>query len=230
MRDFRLTTTERNQVFEKAKELEFDPIATFEWGDAKEAGRFLSVLRCKGTGYYFQFGRYSDSSGLIHYDAEWFPAVGGKVAASFRDRKNDQFVAAWYWLQVMRKERDTPDLWALAAREHELISGEATDGDRGFSADERQRLSERLLLLEQEILKLGPATDDQRGLVRESIDAADKAADRLTRRDWKNLFVGTLFRIIGDLALDPTKFHRLAHLASIYIGPFVANIKDLLTS
>jgi hypothetical protein len=78
---------------------------------------------------------------------------------------------------AVKREHETPDLWAELSRERELIGGEAVDGDRPFTADEKRLLAERLDLLQRQIIQIANPDASQTAALENAIVALKNAAE-----------------------------------------------------
>jgi hypothetical protein len=76
--------------------------------------------------------------------ARWDPADSKGDRAARCINEDEVFARIQLWLKRVKREHETPDLWAALAQERELISGVAVDGDEGFTAAEQRLVHERL--------------------------------------------------------------------------------------
>ncbi len=226
LKKYRLPVTYKNLVVKEMHGLRLDP-QSFDWTEyVGQFGEGEEIVH-RPTGFRFRYRLSSVHSTLW---SEWDPAVGG---GSEREggAKSDFDLAEQIksWLQIVKREYEAPDLWAAVRGESELITGGIVEGDEYFSKDEQRRLGERIDQLETQVNALAPqATQEQRLHVQITLRHAKDASKRVSRIDWKSIFVGKLFDIIIALGLDPQKAQQLLHFATLYIGPFVSRVKGLL--
>jgi hypothetical protein len=115
------------------------------------------------------------------------------------------------WLQVLKNDLDTPDLWAELQRDAELLGvgfNKVTD-NTPFTADEQKEIAARL----QELAK---SARDTYSLSQEQIRALDAKMDylitasgRLGRKDWLTVYIGAILSFILGAALPSESVHGL---------------------
>jgi len=229
MIDIRLTREERNKLFDHAQRFHLD-LTDFEWSESHERYNEYIQLRHRPTGYAFRFGAY-DHDHSITYSSDWSPAINGRVSTTF-SRRSDQLDLACQWLIEVKREHETPDLWAqLRAETAFLTEAAGADGTRPFTKQEQKLIGQRIDALEVKIVAvLGPApTPAQLSAVHESLDELKKSAERLTRKDWRLLVLGTITQIIVTLGLEPTKTREILHYFATHLGSFISKVHHLLS-
>jgi hypothetical protein len=226
--DYRLTKKEGNALFKYAESIGLRP-SEFALSDETVLSVTASVLSHLPTGHYFKFGIYRARTGGIVSQATWSPIIDGRVRKQHTHRI-EQLEFAGRWLNVVKEEYETVDLWKAAAQEAALVSGGPIDeGDRPFTREEQKVLAERLTQLEKKIIALAQPTPQQQAHLSETIQHAKDATTRTSRIDWKSLFVGKLLDIIVTLGLDPTKAQQVFHYATLYVGPLVSKAIGFLS-
>ena len=102
------------------------------------------------------------------------------------------------WADEVKRDVDTPDLWADLERDGEILTGARfVDVDNTpFTLDEQAEIAVRLL----EIIEFAKTTyalsSAQVVELEAKFDAAKTAAGRIGRKDWLLLFFGVMFTVI----------------------------------
>ncbi len=191
--DVTLRVTERNNVLQLIESSGFDP-ADFEWSQADQTARQgrlshifrVSVLTHKRSGYYIVFGGISTTMS---------PGINQKVEAH-------EDMGQWglkqsycgYWLQELRKEVETPDLWASVGQERALANAAASEGvdNKPFTPVERQIISASLKEIKARLLSMQQFDSRQAAIIDNQFKYLDEAGQRMGRKDWLMLSVGTM--------------------------------------
>ncbi len=220
---FQVRRVLKNQVFEMIERRNLQP-AEFMWEPIDDKGNGERLLH-RPTGFYFTFEVSSEK-----FWSTWRPPFSNAERSDVLSGESQQLQVVDRWLGLIQADVEAPDLWGAVARESELMSDDAAEGNRFFTASEQRLLAGRIAQLERQIEALAPnTTPDEKIHVHESLGHAKDAATRLTRKDWKALFVGKLVDIIIRLALEPRKAQALLHFATMYIGPLLARAQELLS-
>jgi hypothetical protein len=108
------------------------------------------------------------------------------------------------WLQEVKRDLETPDLWAELRREVHLLgvgSNEVTENTL-FTQDEQNQIAAQLQGLAKHVSDASSLSEAQMQILNEKVDYLIDASRRLGRKDYLNLFNGV---ILGYLlsALPP---------------------------
>jgi hypothetical protein len=226
MTDYRIPKTVKNRVLTMVQAIGLDP-NDFEWSDASDSvdRTITSRITHRPTGYMFRFA-IASVMGDVMVGAEWTPMNGeGKTFEAQVGNLDDQVAACKGWLRIVKGEHEAEDLWAAFSREAQIISGEPADGEQGFTDDER-----RLLLTGLEQIRLFVVTHADVDHVHESqinvtFQMCAAASERLTKREWKSLFVGALFSLLVNLSTNTDVIHTVFQLAATYILPVLGRLQ-----
>jgi hypothetical protein len=226
---YRLPVSFQNRVVEAMGQLGLDGPPAFEWTDytpgiTVQGERIVHVP----TRSHFQYYVPVASTSIW---CEWAPATGNGTQRQGHVTGDAALVEQIKeWLRVVKREYEAPNLWEALRGESALITDAAVEGELYFTPDEQRRLAERIDQLEVQIKALAPqATQEQRVHVHVTLQHAKDAATRVSRIDWKSIFVGKLLDIVVTLGLEPQKAQQLLHFATLYIAPFVSHVKGLLS-
>jgi hypothetical protein len=109
------------------------------------------------------------------------------------------------WLEEVKHDLETPDLWAELRRETELLgdtSNEATENTR-FTAEEQKEIVRRLRELEEQARNRYSLSAEQMKVLDAKINYLIQAVGRLGRTDWRGLFISVLLSFILASAFPP---------------------------
>jgi hypothetical protein len=201
----------RNQIFEAIKAAGLDPREfDLEVHDGKvriksklstscfviggEAGHYVGH-RTVGDGPYFRFEVYS-----------WDPVI-------------DRF---GLWIREVKDDLATLDLWAELRREIELFGANSEDfaDNAPFSPGEQKEIAARLQELAGDVRRAASLSEAQTRLLEAKLDYLAKAAGRLGRIDWRNVFVAAIVSFILAAALPPESARALIFGFLRVIGHF----------
>lgn len=111
----------------------------------------------------------------------------------------------------VQREYLEPDMWELSASDKKLVAGDIDDIDNSFfSVDEKSQI--------ERCRKIGtieyPKSDkthspDQIAFIDSRLKHLEDAANRLGRKDWITLAMGTLANIVVGVALAPEAVREL---------------------
>ena len=109
------------------------------------------------------------------------------------------------WLQEVKRDLETPDLWAELRREVHLLgvgSNEVTDNTL-FTQDEQKQIAEQLRGLAKHVSDASSLSEAQKQILNEKIDYLADSSRRLGRKDWLNIFIGVTLGYLLSTALPP---------------------------
>jgi hypothetical protein len=109
------------------------------------------------------------------------------------------------WLQFVKLDLDTPDLWAELQREGELLiagSNEVTE-NTPFTPEEQKEILGRLDELANYVRKTPSLSRAQMQALDEKLEYLVEASGRLGRKDWLNAFIGVTLAFMLSAALAP---------------------------
>lgn len=213
--DATLTKTQKNQVLKVI--LEYGPSpGDFQWTE-KEQEEYadlscypykVSVLTHRPTGYYCVFGAHSVTT---------CPGITRKVEGyRHEDRWENKERACCRWLIDVKREVDTPDLWATIGQEKSLpaAASSATIDNNLFTASEQILIAAKLDEIKGYLLEGEQFDTGQAETIAREFAYLKESSGRLGRKDWLNNLLGGLFGLAVGLALDPEKAKGLLRLAA----------------
>jgi len=115
------------------------------------------------------------------------------------------------WLQGVKRDLETPDLWAELRREVHLLgvgSNEATENTL-FTQDEQKQIAEGLRGLAKQVSDASSLSEVQKQILNEKIDYLVDCSRRLGRKDWLNTFIGVILGYLLSTALPPDVAHGI---------------------
>jgi len=184
----------KNQMFEAIQGVGLDP-RDFEFEDSNAEVR----LKHKWSTSYFIIG--GDAG---HY-------VGRAVVGDASDWPYELYY--WEtlmsristWLNEVKLDLATPDLWAELRGEAELLAGASggANGNAPFTLEEQKDIERRLREVEAHVRRTSTLPETEMEILKAKIDYLVDAAGRLGRIDWRNVFVGAIVGYILTAALPP---------------------------
>jgi hypothetical protein len=109
------------------------------------------------------------------------------------------------WLEDVKRDLETPDLWAALQRETQLlgvISGDITE-NTPFTPDEQSEIAARLQALAEHARRTYSLSAAQMRTLDEKLDYLADAARRLGRKDWLNVCAGAILGYVLTASLPP---------------------------
>lgn len=205
--------SQKNKIFEFVQESGFDP-NDFKWNTAEITlyatgfgiNYLVSQLACKNTNFNFTF------SNNLHY---WYPSYSPAervLKMNFTNPLDEQemFMNVYIWLQSLKREIETPDLWAQF-KQYQITSEVLEDEENPNSQFTEEQLSRVTYGIEQirtYLLKEYQREAETR-LINEKLDYLIDSAKKQGRIDWKNIFVSTIISIGTSLTLSPEQFNHV---------------------
>lgn len=187
-----LLKSQSNEVYLALVEAGWD-ISVFEWAEVKSPNYSKSNLTSaklehKSSKFYFIF----DNHGQF-----WCEHSPDNEVIKFRGdcgTWSNQISRFKIWLDYLSREVNVPDLWEELPSDSKLIetTSEETDNSK-FTAEEKKEIRNGLEEIKQYLIdahKLDPELID--GQLKYLADSAN----RLGRKDWKNILISTIFSII----------------------------------
>jgi hypothetical protein len=107
------------------------------------------------------------------------------------------------WLQFVKLDLDTPDLWADLRRETKLLGAgvdEVTE-NTPFTPDEQKQIAVRLDELAKSVSRMHSLSTAQTQALDAKVDYLVDASRRLGRKDWLFAFIGAIFGYTLAVAL-----------------------------
>ena len=215
-----LLPSQANDVLSAVRYADFDP-ADFAWDD-----RGVEEVRLthKPTGYYFDF-----FAGMSHSCA-FSPGDDVRRAHHVTGQWRHQIKLVQDWLGYLRREYESPDLWAAFRQERSLVeAAAASEGDDGsFEPSELRYVRRQLLELKQYVLQTQQLTSEQADLVTTRFNYLENAALRQTKADWLHTFTGVLLSLALRLAVSSDGARELFQVAGRMFAQLVSGNPTLI--
>jgi hypothetical protein len=115
----------------------------------------------------------------------------------------DWLPAAKDWLTTLKRDLETPDLWAALQQQQTMLDGLSADSGENtpFTADEQQQIAQQLDEVRAYVKETYELSVDQRRLLEGQLDYLQDAASRIGRIDWRNAVTGVLLGTVVNAAL-----------------------------
>ncbi|MGB2804996.1 MAG: hypothetical protein WBD64_08895 [Candidatus Zixiibacteriota bacterium] len=208
MNEFLLRKTWKNDLFECIQQAGMEP-SRFEWTEERtgydESQDYLvSVIKYKGTDFYFTFDRSDDgafvckfSPGELELEIELGEAYYEWDEALLEFRQ---------WLSRVKGEMGL-DLWGQLKEyaPHETLIGTADISNAPLSYLEAEKIISALDKLRAQIEKNFGLQGEQLAFVDRQIGYLKEAAKRQGKKDWVHTSIGVIATISMGLALSPEK-------------------------
>jgi hypothetical protein len=133
------------------------------------------------------------------------------------------------WARDVKRDVDTPDLWAEVQRAREVFAGvsaEATE-NTAFTPDEQAEIATRLQEIKDYAKTTQALSAEQARILEARFDDLEAATRRVGRKDWLLMFSGVALGLIVTDLLPPDAvqhistmaWHGLNHLFQVLGGP-----------
>ncbi len=197
-----LLKSQSNDVLHEITEAGFDP-AEFEWGDcwspryAPKNGIFVSRLIHQSQ-YYFVFDNHDRS-----FYAQWSPASETIKSGPPIDLQSwsNQLRQFGLWLGYLKREVNSPNLWETVDAERNLLLSGSTDADNSpFSESEKEYLKAGVEEIREYLVSAHGFSND---VVEPQLRYLVESADRLGKKDFKNMLLGLLMGLVVNAAAPP---------------------------
>jgi hypothetical protein len=208
--DATLKRTENALVFKVIQNHHFEP-AEFYWQETEQEtfcgpNYTVSQLIHRSTGYYFVFG---------HATVSFSPGSLRKVEAKEHgDSWRIKGPQLKEWLERLREEVQTPDLWAEIAKERALSDAASSMVEnQRFTVTEQQQIAGALVELKQYLLAAKETDEKQRIFIDRQFKYLEGSSRRLGRKDWLTILYGLLASTVITLALPPENVKNILQMA-----------------
>lgn len=135
------------------------------------------------------------------------------------------------WAEDVRRDVDTPDLWAELQRDRELLTGARYDDveNTPFSQAEQAEIAEQLRQIKGYAKQNYSLSQAQLASFERKLDFIQAAAARMGRRDWQHLLVGVMLGVIvQDLVPADVVQHTFAMLLQALTHLFAPQLPPLI--
>jgi hypothetical protein len=174
------------------------------------------------TGYYCIFG----GAGMIIS-----PGTSRKVQSEkHEDDWQKKVRGCLLWLDEVRKEASSPDLWEALNQERQFVHAASSPhlDNRPFTPEEQATIASRLDELKGLLLEGQHLSSDQGEEVQQEFEYLKESSRRFGRKDWTRVLLGALISQTISLALDPVKAKRFFQLAAAAFQWIWGNVQGYL--
>lgn len=205
--------------------------AEFRWQDVLRKRQYqefsLSRITHIPTGYWFEFTAGTNPFGGISLGGRYSPPSTNGEHYQGAENQVEQSAICMGWLKVVKQEHETVDLWSALKDESRLIIGEVVDEpNEKFTSAELDLLKLRLDDIKTYLLEHVPAaTPAQIVYVNTTFNYVAESAERLTKKEWKAIFVSAIVTQVLALGLTPQVIHGVWSLAAHLILPLLGNLQ-----
>lgn len=106
------------------------------------------------------------------------------------------------WVENVSRELDEPDKWLELHKQIENAGFEDIKyGDTKFSYQEYEILDEKITKLKAELSKLD-IVEEKIEVINAKLDHLLEVAKKMSKSDWKDLFVGSIISLVMQLSID----------------------------
>jgi hypothetical protein len=212
----RLTKLQRNDIFDLVRAARLDP-HDFELNHGERA----AILSCTRSDSLFTIAVIKvPLINVVSYSVKWVIAAG--------DIEDNFSVNAWdnvkdalkKWLFHVKRDIDTPDLWAGLRRDTAFLSAASapTLENTPFTFGEQQQIAEQLRAQAATLKQHYALSPEQEAALNENIEILIEASTRVGRKDWQLLFSGVLFTWLTATALPPEAVRHFLAIVAPVIG------------
>lgn len=168
------------------------------------------LVYAKHGSYNFQFGISFDRSHEIS-------SFGPGTEYNFQTEKgrdwDDRIVHLEIWLQCLRRELDTPDLWDEWKKAAPLVEVSEGASNNPFTEAEAAAVRRELQSLRDRVGHLPDLSDSDRAWINSRFDSLDREVSRLGRLDWRTLLIGVVMEVGMTQILSQVQWAEIVKLA-----------------
>ena len=189
-----LNKWKRNQIVEAIQTVGLDP----RHFDLEDDG---SQARIK---HKWSPSCFTIRSNGVHYDVSYVVGDGMEWPASAYSWQTIP-TRICSWLEEVKRDLATPDLWAELQREARLLGTVSDDVTENtpFTLDEQSEIAARLQALTEHARHTYSLSATQMQAVDAKLDYLVNAARRLGRKDWLNVWAGAILSLILTASVPP---------------------------
>jgi len=166
----------------------------------------------------FDIRENENESRIVHKPSSAYFVVGGSPGNYVGEYKSGDWPAWPYeayswettlrrissWLDEVKRDVETPDLWAELQNEAELIGVTYEDIENTpFTQEEKNEITHEFSEFADYAQRIYPLSAGQMNVLNAKLDYLVKATDRLGRIDWRNALVGVIMGYVLTIALPP---------------------------
>jgi hypothetical protein len=108
-----------------------------------------------------------------------------------------------FWLYDVKRDLETPDLWAEFQNEAELLGAANDTENTPFTSQEKKEIIKQLSEFAEYAQHTYSLSAMQMNSLNAKLDYLVDATDRLGRIDWRNILIGSIFSYVFTAAIPP---------------------------
>jgi hypothetical protein len=132
------------------------------------------------------------------------------------------------WLQDIRINQETPDLWDELGKELSMSDLMEGQENRPFSREEQERIATVIEQVKRQATETYSLPEDQLHLLEAKLDYLVEAAPHSRRIDWLNTAVGAVAGAFAGGVLTPDIVHKVLTALNAGLGPLFGHPMPLL--
>lgn len=203
-----LLRSQANQVFEAISLAEWNPV-DFQWQaiPGPASSHTVSRITHLSSDYYFIF---DNAKGGFY--SKWSPGEQTLVQTQSCGTWLTQLQVFKSWLNYLRRETESPDLWSAISKEAQVLesAANADTSNAVFTSEEKTYIVQGINEIKQFLLT-GHKVDPE--LVEARLNYLIESSERVGRKDWINLLISVLVGIVISAALPPETTRELFRFA-----------------
>jgi hypothetical protein len=169
-------------------------LSDFDWSSNEHGSHLLTH---RPTGATFTFDRVQDGFWCSYWpDVEEIDANAERLASW-----GEVVEMGRRWTRAVAIENATPDLWALASAQREVIAPGVTGDNSPFTPDEQVNVKAAISEIAQHLAESERLQGDTLTSVRALENYAREAAERTGRLDFKNVLASVLLQMALESGL-----------------------------
>jgi hypothetical protein len=124
------------------------------------------------------------------------------------------------WAHNVKIEAEAPDLWEELRKGTEFLSQSTVEDvtNSPFTPTELAQITEQIREIKDYLKESRDLSEEQYARIEARLDYAEEACQRLGKKDWIFLFLGTLFSVVGSALLPPDALQHVLSMAAQRIG------------
>jgi len=221
-----LLPTQKNKVFEAIQTIGLSP-EDFDWREDKShhlANHAVSTVFRKHSEYYFCFDAAERADGISQYFG-YSPGNSSFVERGWTSTPDFIFNVK-EWLKNLQRETEAPDLWRALAEESAMIQGMpgTESANTLFTPEEQQKVKAALNEIKAYMCQLQKFSLEQQQVIEANFNYLIDATNRVGRKDWKVIFLGTLISTAIALAIPADNTSAILRFAAQIIRKMLSEI------
>ncbi|MBP8304082.1 MAG: hypothetical protein KBE04_08145 [Phycisphaerae bacterium] len=214
-----LLRSQKKRVYEMLREAGLEP-GEFSWVNEVIVDAYTVSKLCYREGQYsFQFSSFE-----LNSFCEACPGAYRSVDLHYPKNWEEQEQYIYQWAQSLKREKDSPDVWADVERHRLALNGEIT-GDlvnEPIPAVEADRIGQALTHLADSMTRELALEGDKAQLVSAKLTYLAEAARRERSRDWMYMALGVWTSLVSALGVTDDQAAWVRGMAKADLGPFIS--------